>query len=195
MENNPNMIDSLFVPLNCIIHSTKIGNRVRANRQIFLHKGAYHRFRGYAASQLHKMRTKSPDKGSNRRKIVEKLGWDVKYGYHLVRLLNECEQILQTGDLDLQRDKEYLKAIRRGEVSQEQIYEYFESKEKYLEELYQNSDLPYKPDEEQIKNLLLECLEMHFGDLSKCVVVEDKAVRALREISKVIEKFSKDIDI
>ena len=35
MENNPNMIDSLFVPQRCVIHSTQLGNLVRENRKLF----------------------------------------------------------------------------------------------------------------------------------------------------------------
>lgn len=61
MENNPNMIDSLFVPRTCIVHSTQISEHVRENRKLFLHKGAYHKFKGYAYSQMHKMRIKEPE--------------------------------------------------------------------------------------------------------------------------------------
>ncbi len=54
MENNPNMIDSLFVPQECVLHITKIGNMVREKRQIFLHKGCFHKMKGYAYSQMNK---------------------------------------------------------------------------------------------------------------------------------------------
>ena len=59
MENNPNIIDSLFVPANCIIHSTAIGQMIRENRKMFLHKGAWHKFKGYAYSELNKLRGKT----------------------------------------------------------------------------------------------------------------------------------------
>ena len=39
MENNPNMVDSLFVPQTCVIHITTVGNMVREQRNLFLHKG------------------------------------------------------------------------------------------------------------------------------------------------------------
>lgn len=60
MENNPNMIDSLFVPRRCVLFSTQVGELVRENRYSFLHKGSWHKFKGYAFSQIHKMRTKNP---------------------------------------------------------------------------------------------------------------------------------------
>lgn len=65
MENNPNMVDSLFVPTRCVLHSSSIGNHVRDNRKMFLSKAVYHKFRGYAHSQLHKMKDKFRGKNSN----------------------------------------------------------------------------------------------------------------------------------
>lgn len=59
MDNNPNMIDSLFTPQRCVLHSTNIGNMIRDNRAIFLHKGCWHRFKGYAYSQMNKADTKT----------------------------------------------------------------------------------------------------------------------------------------
>lgn len=58
MDNNPNMIDSLFVPRNLIIHSSKVHELVRENRKLFLHKGCWPKFKGYAYSQLHKVNNK-----------------------------------------------------------------------------------------------------------------------------------------
>lgn len=185
MECNPNIIESLYTPLNCIIHSTAIGNKVRDNRHIFLHKGLFHRFQGYAMSQLHKMKTKNPEKGSKRSKDIEEHGYDTKYLYNLVRMLNECEQLLATGDMDLQRDREVYKAIRRGDWTEEQGYKYFEDGDKRLKELYNNSELPYSPDEGRIKALLLECIEMHYDNISSVVQTEDKYISALRQISEI----------
>lgn len=189
MENNPNIIDSLFTPANCVLHITKVGNMVRENRHIFLHKGAWHKFKGYAYSQLHKMTTKNPV--GHRVEIRETYGYDVKFAYHVVRLLNEIEQILIEGDIDLQRNREQLKSIRRGEWKEEDIREYFANKEKDLEKLYIESKLPHSPDEAQIKKLLLECLEEHYGNLEDAIVKPDAAISALRDIKTILEKVDK----
>ena len=239
MENNPNMLDSLFTPARCVLHSTKIADMVRDRRKDFLHKGAWHKFRGYSFSQMNKIRNKdirnyvtlcrefdldplapleelmvdkklhqpgdSPMylhfqalyglmlKAKNRGGWGKRLatvvehGFDVKHAYHVVRLLGEIEQILTTGDLDLTRDRERLKAIRRGEWTLERIEEFFASKEKALEGMYENSELPWGPDEEAIKRLLLDCLEEHYGDLSSAVVQPDRAVGALRRIRDEVD--------
>ncbi len=39
MQNNPNIIDCLFTPVNCVLHSTRVGDVVRENRKLFLHRG------------------------------------------------------------------------------------------------------------------------------------------------------------
>lgn len=188
MQNNPNMIASLFTPWDCVLHSTPVANMVRDKRHMFLHKGCWPRFKGYAYNQLRKMKTKKPDPGSKRAKVVEQFGYDVKFAYHLVRLLDEVEQILEEGDLDIRRNRAQLKAIRRGEVSEEDIYQWAAEKEKHLERLYEKSSLPTGPDEPAVKQLLLECLEEHWGTIEGCVVTDETPVLALREIAAVVDR-------
>lgn len=186
MDNNPNIIDALFVPRNCVLYSTAVGEMVREKRQLFLHKGCWSRFKGYAYAQIHKMRTKVPE--GSRQKIIDEFGYDVKFAYHVVRLLNEVEQILVEQDLDLTRNKEQLKAIRRGEWSLEMVENYFADKEKQLESLYLQCPLPPVADKEAIKRLLLQCLEHHYGSLEKCIVPENQALVALGEIEQIIQR-------
>ena len=187
MDNNPNMLDALFVPQRCILHITKIGNMVRDHRREFLHKGAWHRFKGYAYSQMHKIRTKNPE--GKRREIIEKFGYDVKFAYHVVRLLDEVEQILSSGDINLERSREYCKAIRRGEVTLAEIENHFTTQEAELEKLYHASKLPYGPDEGKLKSLLLACLEEFFGSLDKCVIHHVDAKNILQDLEDLIDKY------
>ena len=184
MQNNPNMIDSLFTPLRCVRHATQVGHLVREHRKLFLHKGCWHTFRGYAWAQLHKM--ESQQRVGSRKDIIERYGYDVKFAYHVVRLISEVEQLLTTGDLD----REVLKAIRRGEWSLEKIKVWFSEREVGLQTLYEKSSLPASPREEEIKNLLLSCLEYHYGHLSEeCVVITDKATLAMREVRSIVDKY------
>lgn len=189
-QNNPNMIDSIFVPRRCILYSTQVGELVRENRKMFLHKGAFPKFKGYAYSQIHKMRNSVPEIGSTRFSDWEKHGYSTKFAYHVIRLLGEVEQILSEHDLDLTRNREQLKSIRRGEWTKDQITEYFQDKEKALEQLYIDSDLRDKPDMNSIKQLLLNCLETHYGSLDGMVnATKDEglsAINKLNEISQII---------
>jgi predicted nucleotidyltransferase len=187
MENNPNIIDSLFTPRRCVLSSTAIGEYIREHRTDFLHKGAWHKFKGYAYSQLNKIRTKSPT--GKRAELVEAHGYDVKFAYHVVRLLLEVEQILVARDIDLERDREQLKAIRRGEWTLAQLDDWAATKEQQLEALYHTSTIPYGPDETMIRRHLMHCLEAHYGDLSKVVAQPDEAVQLLRTIAALTERY------
>ena len=112
------------------------------------------------------------DKGmtkTNRFESVKIHKVDVKFAYHVVRLISEIEQILIEGDLDLTRNREQLKDIRNGNWKQEDIREWFDQKEKDLEKLYVESKLQHSPDEDKIKTLLLSCLEEYYGSLHKCI--------------------------
>lgn len=248
MEGNPNMTDSLFTPQECVLHITQVGIMVRENRTLFLHKGCYPKYKGYAYSQLKKINTKThanmdvikkfeaeheiphtttweqvleevnereysgkytggplahlkDDKladyeriyksmkdGSKRAERVKVHTFDLKFSYHLIRLLNEIEQILMYSDLDLRQNNEQLKAIRRGDISQEDISKMAAEKEKHLEKLYLESKLREKPDEPKIKQLLLDCLEHHYGSLAKCIESVDKYSEALRSIRDILDK-------
>lgn len=188
MENNPNMIDVLFTRENCVLHATKIANHVRDNRRLFLHKGSWHKFKGYAYSQMHKMKIKNPEEGSARVELIEKFGYDVKFAYHVVRLLNEVEQIMVEQDLDLMRNNEQLKEIRRGDWKQEQVEQYFYDKEKSLEQIYASSTLRHSADQAVIKKVLMECLEEYYGSLEGVLQQDDHYRGILRQIQKLVEK-------
>lgn len=189
MENNPNMVDSLFTPLRCVLHSTQIGEQVRGNREMFLHKGCWPKFKGYAYAQLHKIRNKSNASNPKRQEMIQKVGYDVKFAYHVLRLLNEVEQILVEHTLDLEKNREQLKSIRRGEWTLAQIEEFFTRKEKDLEYVYLNSTLPQGPDEKKIKQLLLICLEIHYGSLDNAIKKDVDVQMILRELESIIEKY------
>ena len=172
MENNPNMVDNLFLPRRCIVYSTNMYEHIRSNRKIFLHKGSYYKFIGYAYSQLSKIKKRSNSTNPKRAECIEKFGYDTKFSYHIVRLLLECEQILTEHDLDLEKNSDILKSIRNGEWSLDKIIEWFGLKEKSLETAFSESKLQNRPDESKIKKLLLECLEMHYGDLSTVIKIK-----------------------
>lgn len=184
--NNPNVIDALFTPENCVLHCTQIGRLVRDNRKLFLSKLCWKKFRGYAASQIKKMNDKNPIGG--RVEIIEKHGFDVKFAYHVIRLFDEAEQIMLEGDIDLQRAKDVMKAIRRGDWTQDQVQQWAIEKDKALEVVYSNCKLPEKPPVEPLRQLLLNCLEHHYGSIEECVSQVGWAENALRNLDQILSE-------
>jgi len=186
MENNPNMIDSLFTPRNCVLNITPIGEIVRDNREEFLHRGSWHKFRGYAYAQMKKMKVKDPNPESKRYDSIIKHGYDIKFAYHIVRLLDEVEQILTEHSIDLQRNREQLKSIRRGEWSLTDVEDYFVRREKELSKIYTESKLRHYPDQEKIKSILLSCLEQFYGTIENAIKNENRYEKMISDIKNII---------
>lgn len=187
MENNPNMIDSLFTRDQSVTYSSVIGDMVKDQRKLFLHRGAWHRFKGYAYSQMKKIRNKNAT--GKRAELVEKYGYDVKFAYHCVRLMNEVEQILMHGDIDLMQNNDQLKDIRAGNWTLDHLESYFSEKELQLEKLYQNSSLQKYPDDSKIKQLLVDCLEEFYGSISNSeVTTVNEYERAVKDIQHIIAR-------
>lgn len=179
LECNPNMIDSLFTPRRCVLHVTAAGAVLRDGRRSFLHRGAYHKFKGYAYAQMKKLRDRVGHENPKRDASIREHGYDVKYAMHLVRLLDECRQILVEGDLDLERNSEQLKSIRRGEWTLDRVEKFFEEQEVGLQAAYDNSALRSTPDAVRAKALLLGCLEAHYGSLDQAAVATDLTTRSV----------------
>ena len=56
MDNNPNILEVLFTPDHLVKINTKYGERLRANRHLFISKKARHTLSGYAFAQLKRMK-------------------------------------------------------------------------------------------------------------------------------------------
>ena len=188
-QNNPNMVDSLFLPRRCVTFQSQVYTIVRENRRSFLHRGCWHRFRGYSYEQLAKLQRGSLKANPKRQETIEKYGYDTKFAYHIVRLILECEQILESGDLILDRDREVYKSIRQGGWTLDEVKEWFDHKEKHLEDLYHSSELPKYPDNEKLKSVLIACLETHYGSLTEALNEDTKYARMLDEMQMVINRF------
>ena len=72
----------------------------------------------------------------------------------------------------------------------DQIEDFFFRKEKQLEDLYVKSTLQTKPDEVKIKQLLLNCLEIHYGSLGKAVYIVPDLEKDLKAIAKILTKYN-----
>lgn len=185
-ENNPNMLDSLFVPDRCVISMNDVGEHMRSHRRLFLSKRVFDKLRGYAFGELKKLEKYNPEKGGKRGADVEKYGYDVKSAYHVVRLMLEAEMVLNENDLDLERNREQLKFVRRGGYTLAELQDWFQHKEKELTTNHSNSKLPLRADYERLRVLLLECLEMHFGSLEVSMHADAKAVEMLEKVRRLV---------
>ncbi len=83
---------------------------------------------------MHKIKGRVNASNPARAEAIARFGYDVKFAYHVVRLLDEVEQIMVEGDLE--RNREQLKSIRRGEWTLEALQAHFDAKGRALENAY-----------------------------------------------------------
>lgn len=119
-------------------------------------------------------------------------GFDPKFLYHVYRLVSQAEYILTHHDLDLQEygRVEKMKAIRRGDISYDEIVRDFGESEARLNGLYNISKLQHSPDTRAIRNLLLVTLEDHYGSLSAFIKTDDVNRDAIKEIKCILQKYN-----
>jgi predicted nucleotidyltransferase len=190
LDGNPTLLDALYAPLECCTYISGIARQVRDQRDIFLHKGCWKRYRGYCGQMIHKMNVKDPQPGSRRFEIVKQYGYDVKFAAHAVRLVLEGLQILKEGTLDIRANADIMKDIRTGCYTQVEVKNLIESVEREGEALYlaDQAKVPYKRREAEVKALLVHCLEEHFGSLKDAHSDPGSDFKALTEIANVLRK-------
>jgi uncharacterized protein len=99
-----------------------------------------------------------------RAEMERKSGFDLKHGMHCIRLLRSGLEILQQGQVIVDRriagDAEDLRAILKGEYSYEEVMKMAEDLVAQMELVYEKSTLPSRPDLEQINELCMELVEI-----------------------------------
>lgn len=167
LKGSPNLVEILFVKRPLVTVGTKMGWMLRDNRQKFLSMKTFHAFKGYANGQMHRIRQRNPET-EERKNLVAKHGYDVKMAYHTLRLIDQLEQILLTNDIDLERNKEECKLMRKGEWGDfDRFDNEFQKRMSNLEEIKNKSNLSQFPRQGDLKILLQEILEEHFGSFEK----------------------------
>jgi len=90
------------------------------------------------------------------------LGYDVKFGYHLIRILAEGYQLLKTGKLEYPisgQVREDIIRVRSGEVELKELLEMYEKYDKLCLEVKETTTLSKKPDFNWANDWLIETLK------------------------------------
>ena len=162
LKGSPNLIECLFVKRELVTVGTKMGWYLRDNRKMFLSMKTFHSFKGYANGQMHRIRQRNPET-DERKALVTKYGYDIKMAYHTLRLLDQLDQILTIGDIDLMRNKEECKVMRSGEWGDfDRFDKEFQKRMDHVEELSRKCSLASQPQQGALKKLLAEILEEHY---------------------------------
>ena len=124
IKGNPTVMLPLFAPEESLIVVTPLGQELRALRTAFMSRLAVERFLGYMHSQHERMLGQSKRNVPNRPELIERYGWDVKYGSHALRLAYQGLEIAETGFLTLPMpatERERVLAVKRGEAPRAEV--------------------------------------------------------------------------
>ncbi len=235
LDNNPNILEMLFVNDKNIIFKNPIGEKLLQIKHLFPYKGLKHKFLGYAFAQKHKMIIKKDnyfallnaekylkrfdptkfifeialgqllpryieiikndtqdtikfikigemhflptlkikrvinkiqqrmDKTSHRKGYILKHGYDTKFASHLIRLMLEGVELLETGNIKFPlRHRDMILNIKQGKWTIEDIINYSDELEQDIEWRYNISKLPTKPRTKEIQDFTIKTLKEYF---------------------------------
>jgi uncharacterized protein len=149
LKANPNALECLYSPL--VERVTPLGQELRAMRSAFLSKVIYSTYNGYALSQFKKMNAD--------RRLHSVVNW--KHAMHLLRALQAGISALREGHLplDVGAQREYLLAIRRGEVAWNEVEQWRLSLHREFDRAVQETRLPAHPDYQSVERFLIAARE------------------------------------
>jgi hypothetical protein len=113
-------------------------------------------------------------------KTFETLGYDVKFGYHLIRILAEAVDLLATGELRYPisgQAREDILAVREAKLDLNELMALYDKYEKAADEAYKTTKLPKKPDFNWANSWLIGILRKSIADELE---EEQEVVRAKR---------------
>lgn len=170
LAGNPTILLPLFVPPEHVITSTPLGAELREMAPLIISRQAGKRFVGYLEAQRRSLLSRD-GKGRDvtRPELVEKYGWDTKFGGHMVRLGVQGVELLESGRITLPVPEPWRTAIRElrvGGHSMAWALDMAEDLERRITELLETSPLPDKPDYEAADKWLVDVYQRSWRNRS-----------------------------
>lgn len=104
------------------------------------------------------------ERNPKRAALEAKFSYDTKNACHIVRLIRTCNELLETGKVNVTRaDAKELLEIRNGSWSLDRLMAFIEDNDKRSDELAMKSRLPKKPDLAKIQDITYEMI-MEFNN-------------------------------
>lgn len=169
LQGNPNLLDQLFAPPECVRVSHPAIQHLLDNKQLFLGQHVRKPFCEMARAHLHWLRDdieKKPRHGRHtpRIELIAKYGYDTKDGAHLVRLLLKIAEILREGTYRPRLDdaqRMMVRAILTGEWTVEQVIAWADQRHAEVEAM--TSNLLPGPALVRIEELTIDVLSSLYG--------------------------------
>jgi hypothetical protein len=95
--------------------------------------------------------------GKKRAKEYDEFGYGASSASHAIRLLGECLELLEDGKMTFPRpDAKFLRDVKLGKVDFSEVEEAYASTRAKVDEAYEKSDLPDKPNHNKVWDMYRE---------------------------------------
>lgn len=166
-QGNPTVLLPLYAPDEFVLSVGSIGEDLRQRRNMFLSKAGIERFLGYMKQQhIRMMGGGKRNRVPNRPELIEKYGWDTKYGSHAVRLALQALQIIREGTLTLpmpEHDRDFVRSVKTGAQRRDDINWWLTVMEDTVRKDLAESALPDQPHWPTINKWSIEAHESHWS--------------------------------
>ena len=164
-KNNKDMLLIEFINYNKDYNYIFKSNYDKNHNTKFITVGDLNLQPSYTINKVISVLNDRLSKVGNREELYTKYGYDVKFGMHLIRLMFEGIELLKTGNLIFPlKEKEYLKEIRKGNISVNEILKLSDILEKDIEKLSIETNLPSKPLYNEINQLCIDLMKKYFKE-------------------------------
>ena len=143
---NPSVLECMWTPF--YYNETLWGERIRAERDMFLSRRIYTTYRGYARAQFVRLERRVDND--------QPVRW--KHAMHLIRLLLAGIEVCAVPRVQVEVSGEHrdrLRAIKAGEVPMAEVLAWSRDLEIELDTAFASTYLPERPDEDRADRLLL----------------------------------------
>jgi predicted nucleotidyltransferase len=155
---NTNALEFLFVPNTAwSAGNAAIWNEfIAPNAQHFISKRAAFHFSEFSKGMLKRLKGgEGTGKHGQRPDLIEEFGYDTKAAMHLIRVLEEGRELMDTGKITLPRpNAQLLKRIRSGEFDWVEIEFMYDNRQAALFAAQENSNLPAELDRAKISSII-----------------------------------------
>jgi len=202
LKASPNVLEILFVRRPLVTHGSNVAWILRDNRRLFLSMKCFDSLKNYAHAQLMRIKRgvarwgkEHTCENSKRKEYFENFGYDVKQAYHPLRLLDNLHQILTTDDIDLMKNNKECQRMRKGELyTFTEFEQYVNEKINSLEKIADmNNSLSIKPQRQALQQLLIDCIEEHYGSEENFQDNQTEYV-SVKELKEHLDRIETKID-
>lgn len=158
LKGNPTIFSLLFTPANLISINHPIARELFENKEWFYSKQVGKAFLGYMNEQTERLEGKRGQMNVKRSALIEKYGWDVKYGSQIIRLGIQGNRFLEFNNFDIpmrESDRKLIMQVLQGDIRKETVIAGAYDLANGIKTKLEKSNLPETANLKEVENFVI----------------------------------------